>query len=119
MSKKKESVRTKQCAKCPWRVDVDPNDIPDGYCPTKHRRLESTIARQGDLNLYGPVKMMGCHESELGAETPCVGWMANQLGAGNNIGLRLWAMKNLKARLELCGEQHECFEDTLPCGDDD
>lgn len=108
-------LKTKQCAKCPWRVDVDPNEIPDGYCPTKHRELENTIAKPGSLaGVFGGLRMMACHESKPGKESPCVGWMANQLGPGNNIGLRLWATKNLKERIELAGEQHERFEDTLP-----
>ena len=109
-------MRTKQCAKCPWRVDVDPHDIPDGYCETKHRGLAGTIAEPGRVVLGAPLRIMACHESKPGAEAPCVGWMAHQLGPGNNIGLRMWASKNLKTRLELVGEQHGCFEDTLPEG---
>jgi len=102
-----------QCDKCPWRIDVDPHDIPNGYCEVKHKALESTIAKPGALNL-GAVSMMACHDSPVGKERPCVGWLANQLGPGNNIGLRLWASKNLKGPLNLVGEQHETFEDTLP-----
>lgn len=48
--------RTAQCAKCPWRVDVDPHDIPNGYCEVKHRALESTIARPGELLKLTPGK---------------------------------------------------------------
>jgi hypothetical protein len=107
-------MRTKQCEKCPWRVDVDPNDIPNGYCEAKHRGLQSTIAEPGAINIGGDLPMMACHESKVGKEVPCVGWMANQLGPGNNIALRLWARRNLKKPLELVGEQHVCFEDTLP-----
>lgn len=103
----------KQCKKCPWRKDVDPYDIPNDYCELKHAALESTIAK--GLNLGPSLQMMACHESPVGDETPCVGWLSNQLGPGNNIGLRLWAIKNLKReRLELVGEQHETFEETLP-----
>jgi hypothetical protein len=108
------SIRIKQCAKCPWRKDVDPRDIPGGYCETKHKNLAGTIAEPGTLNVGGPLVMMACHETPGGREQPCVGWLAHQLGPGNNIGLRLWASKNLKRRLKLAGEQHECFEDTLP-----
>jgi hypothetical protein len=104
----------RQCKKCPWRVDVDPNDIPHGYCPTKHRNLKDTIARDGEINLHH-LRMMACHESKPGKELPCVGWLANQLGPGNNIGLRLKVRKNPElADFELVGEQHETFEDTLP-----
>lgn len=106
--------RTKQCAKCPWRKDVDPHDIPNGYCPTKHAALESTIAKPGDLSFLkgGPMPVMACHETH---DAHCIGWLANQLGPGNNIGLRL-AMRNCEniGKLKLVGEQHRTFEDTLP-----
>ena len=105
----------RQCAKCPWRVDVDPRDIPNGYCPRKHANLRSTIAKPGDLRFGGPLQMMACHESKPGRELPCVGWLAHQLGPGNNILLRLRAMSDRSlGDFELVGEQHERFEDTLP-----
>lgn len=28
--------RTKQCQNCPWKVDVDPYEIPNGYDVEKH-----------------------------------------------------------------------------------
>lgn len=107
--------RTKQCAKCPWRVDVDPNDIPFGYSATKHEQLDSTIAKPGDTSFLfrdGAMRVMACHETH---DAHCIGWLANQLGPGNNIGLRL-AMRNCEniGNLKLVGEQHRHFEDTLP-----
>lgn len=105
----------KQCKKCPWRVDVDPHDIPDGYCETAHAALESTIAR--GFNFGDGLRMMACHESPVGKESPCAGWMHNQLGEGNNIGLRMWAINGLKSKVEVVGQQHRRFEDTLPGGE--
>jgi len=103
----------RQCAKCPWRVDVDPNDIPGGYCETKHRGLDSTIARREGG--FGPLRMMACHEPPPGKELPCVGWLENQLGAGNNIALRLTVVTGrVDGNVETVGAQHERFEDTLP-----
>jgi hypothetical protein len=115
------SIRLKQCAKCPWRKDVDPRDIPNGYCEVKHANLASTIAKPGvlDLNL-NVMRLMACHESNVeGEEEPCVGWMHNQLGPGNNLGLRLWfslktSKGEVKGPLKVMGEQHQKFEDTLP-----
>lgn len=102
--------RVTQCAKCPWRIDVDPHDIPNGYSEEKHRALESTIARPGDFHLSGSA--MACHETD---DAHCIGWLVNQLGPGNNIGLRLRMMSCENAQLiKLHGPQHECFEDTLP-----
>lgn len=103
----------KQCDKCPWRVDVDPHEIPDGYCVEKHKALESTIAR--GLNFGGTLRVMACHESKAGHEIACVGWLAHQLGPGNNIALRMQAISgHIDTDFELVGEQHKRFEDTLP-----
>lgn len=107
--------RTAQCAKCPWRVDVDPHDIPNGYCVDKHRALADTIADPGSplAGLSGgPVRVFACHETH---DAHCVGWLANQLGPGNNIALRLQMMScENGARIRLVGEQHATFADTLP-----
>lgn len=103
--------RTAQCKKCPWRADVDPHDIPNGYCETKHKGLAKTIAEPGALNL-GPLNVMACHETD---DAHCVGWLAHQLGPGNNIGMRLQMMTcENRDKIRLVGEQHETFEDTLP-----
>ena len=103
--------RTAQCAKCPWIKAVNPHDIPNGYCETKHRSLEGTIATPGELT-SGPLRVMACHETD---KAHCIGWLANQAGPGNNIGLRLQLMtcENASA-IRLRGEQHATFEDTLP-----
>ncbi|WP_155524031.1 hypothetical protein [Nodosilinea nodulosa] len=108
-----ELKRTRQCRGCPWRVDADPFDIP-GYDLEKHKGLESTIAKADDL--YGldsnQLRVMICHELE---DAYCLGWFMNQLGPGNNIALRKRArdITNIN-QVTLIGEQHECFEDTLP-----
>jgi hypothetical protein len=103
--------RVVQCKKCPWRVDVDPHDIPNGYSETKHRALEETIARQ-ERGLMTPTPAMGCHEMH---DAHCIGWLVNQLGPGNNIPLRIRmrSCENFKS-VKLRGEQHPTFEDTLP-----
>ncbi|MBV9186628.1 MAG: hypothetical protein JO093_13485 [Acidobacteria bacterium] len=44
----------------------------------------------------------------------CAGWLNNQLGAGNNIGLRIAAMRGRFPQPLVHGPQHERFEDTLP-----
>ncbi len=102
----------KQCEKCPWKVSTDPTEIPNGYTVELHRRLAGTI-RSGLESLSGPLRMMGCHEFAVGAERPCVGWLANQLE--DNLGLRLVAHRGqIDSDYELDGEQHETFEGTLP-----
>ncbi len=90
---------------------MDPHDIPNGYNIDKHTALEATI-REGLESMTGPLRIMACHATQ---ETHCVGWLMNQLGVGNNIGLRFAMMdcENL-GHVVLVGDQHERFEDTLP-----
>jgi hypothetical protein len=107
-------TRTKQCSKCPWKVSTNPHDIPDGYCEVKHQNLKDTIAEPGSLNLGGVMKVMACHHSTGKDEMYCVGWLYNQLGVGNNIGLRIRMMKCENLRdLKVYGAQHETFEETI------
>ena len=58
------------------------------------------------------LRIMACHETHA---TPCIGWLMNQMGPGNNIGLRI-AVANgqFDADVELDGPQHSTFEETLP-----
>lgn len=111
--------RLKQCAKCPWKVSTDPHEIPHGYSIELHRGLAGTIASQDVLpDLSAPLRIMGCHEHEPGAEAHCIGWLMNQLGPGNNIMLRMSVLDcdNIGG-VQLDGPQHERFEDTLPEGE--
>jgi hypothetical protein len=106
-------VTRHQCAKCPWKKSTNPRGIPNGYCEAKHCNLRSTIA-DGASQLAG-LRMMACHETPVGKEQPCVGWLNHQLGVGNNIGLRLAVMRDRTlASFEVDGPQHQTFEATLP-----
>lgn len=105
----------KQCKKCPWRKDVDANDIPNGYCETKHAGLTSTIAEPGVFRPGTVVRSMACHETKPGKELHCVGWLVNQLGPGNNIPLRLLVSTGrVNANVVTVGPQHDSIEDQLP-----
>lgn len=111
----KEKPPRKQCAKCPWKVTTDPFDIPNEYCVKKHEALKDTIATPGEFRLGRPTPMMACHETKRGKELPCVGWLVNQLGEGNNLGLRLAVLTGrVDANVETVGEQHATLEDTIP-----
>lgn len=112
--KPKPKKPRKQCAKCPWKVSTDPHAIPNGYCTTKHAGLADTIAAPATMT-SGPLRIMACHETPEGQELPCIGWLVNQLGPGNNLGLRLAVLQGrIDADVETVGPQHETFEDTLP-----
>lgn len=109
----------RQCKLCPWKVTTDPRTIPDGYCEEKHRRLSRTIARTDvppDLDaLDAPLRLMACHESPIGRDRPCVGWLHNQLTDGDNVLLRYFVvLKRVSADYELDGPQRATFEETLP-----
>lgn len=104
--------QTKQCKTCPWKVGANPYDIPNGYSVDLHKGLKDTIAQ--DIRLTEGAAM-ACHYSETGKENYCIGWLVNQLGVGNNIGLRIKMMGCENAKdIKSFGEQHERFEDTLP-----
>jgi len=105
----------KQCAKCPWKTSTNPHDIPNGYDQDKHRALSATIAAPGEFRFGAVMAVMACHQTPVGKELPCVGWLVHQLGPGNNLALRLAVFGNLiDANVRTVGPQHERFEDTLP-----
>ena len=93
---------------------MNSRDIPDGYCETKHKNLGSSIAKEGDLSFLASntLTIMACHETN---DAHCIGWLVNQLGVGNNIGIRLEIMNCENAdKIQVIGEQHDTFLDTLP-----
>lgn len=109
-----DRTSVKQCKSCPWRVDCVPDrDIPNGYSCELHEGLRKTIAT--DTSVYVErLQIMACHYSEVGSEYPCAGWLANQLGVGNNIPVRLAVIRRRLPYPEIDGEQHATFDDTLP-----
>jgi hypothetical protein len=112
-------VTRRQCKKCPWKVSTNPHDIPNGYSEAAHRELEGTIASDEtlvpSLMPNSTLRIMACHDSPVGRELACVGWLHHQLGVGNNIALRIAVMQGrIDGDVEVVGPQHERFEDTLP-----
>lgn len=109
--------QTNQCSKCPWRVDVNPHEIPNGYDLDKHKQLQNTIATTCNLKHenQNKIHVMACHESPVEDQRFCIGWLHNQLGIGNNIALRLHMLNydNI-GKITIVGEQHLTFKDTLP-----
>lgn len=107
-------TRTKQCANCPWKVDADLSTIP-GYVTEHHERLENTIADGYSGILGNDSHVMACHHSTEGNDEYCIGWLVNQLGPGNNIGMRFKMIHcENAADIEVFGQQYQAFEDTLP-----
>lgn len=103
-----------QCKSCPWRVDCVPDkDIPR-YKEALHHSLAKTIQSGLESMSCSTRHIMACHYSKPGEEIHCAGWLHNQLGPGNNIGVRLSVMSGSMPVPVVDGKQHERFEDTLP-----
>lgn len=110
-----ERPTVRQCATCPWKVGTVPDrDIPNGYCVDLHKSLDRTIQTGLDALFRPSGVAMACHYAKIGEEFVCAGWLHNQLGVGNNIGVRLKVMSGQLPVPEVDGEQHDSFEDTLP-----
>lgn len=83
-----------------------------GYDRKKHEALADSIATPGSL--VGAKTTMACHGSAEDAPTVCVGWLHNQLGPGNNLGLRLRAIREPElGDYTLAGKQRASFAETF------
>ncbi len=87
---------------------VPDEDIPGGYSVDKHQRL--CHLKDDAPGLLDTGRMMGCHESPTDDPYACVGWLAHELGPGNNIALRIQALHDLRLRVETIGEQRSLAE---------
>lgn len=68
-------VLAQPCPSCPWRLDQTAQDIP-GFSRDKAHDLAATCP---DARGHGPAfdaKVFACHQSKLGGEFPCAGWLA-------------------------------------------
>lgn len=116
MTRRSSFARSRQCSGCPWKKTVDPTDIPNGYDPDRQRKLAVTDG--GGLDAFveavttGIMKVMACHESAVGKEYACVGWLWNQLGVGNNLFLRLRAARGeIPQNLRVYGAQYASVDE--------
>lgn len=74
------------CSTCPWRKasTVGGTDIPN-FDIDLMRGLSSCVGRGDDFR-----KVMACHGSACGAETPCVGYLAQE--GWSNLNVRMMAV---------------------------
>ena len=105
-------ARTRQCDNCPWLKGSSTQSIPN-YSESQHHNLRDTIATDTRIET-GDLRVMSCHKSQEPNNAHCIGWLHNQLGVGNNIGLRLMAMRcqNIN-EIALAGDQVDLFDDTF------
>lgn len=99
--------RIQQCALCPWKKSVSILEIPNGPDRESVRRI--LMDRPCGMD---PGFMMACHDSPIGEEQACVGWLVHELGPGNNIPIRIAASRGRfdPSALVLDGPQHESVE---------
>lgn len=104
----------RQCKTCPWKEGGSCARIP-GYRREMHDALADTISAPGDISrIRRPLRIMACHYSTDEKPISCVGWVANQIGPGNNLALRLRAMTDPEiANVVTVGPQRAHFEDTF------
>lgn len=97
----------KQCKGCPWKVSVDPpRDVPK-YAEGIYDRMRAST-RSGIESLSNrPYAAMACHNQRDGEQRPCAGWLHNQLGVGNNLGVRMRVAAGKLPVPKVVGEQHE------------
>lgn len=78
------------CSACPWRSDSHADEIPGFRLELAERLAESCPDTRG----MGPefdAPVFACHESRVGEEIACAGWLAT---AGNaHPGIRLAVMQ--------------------------
>jgi len=66
-------------------------------------------------NRAGQTSQTRSRGAQRNCELPCVGWLVNQIGPGNNIGLRLAVLSGqVDADVRTIGPQHSTFEETMP-----
>lgn len=89
------------CVTCPWRRSstVGGADIPR-FDIDMMRGLRNTV---GDGDDFRPI--MACHYSACGAETPCVGYVAQE--GWSNLAVRLMA---LDGRIDIAAVLEACVE---------
>jgi len=87
------------CPSCPWRKTstVGGADIP-GFDLDLMRGLRSTVGRGDDFRT-----VMACHGSTCGADTPCVGYLAQE--GWSNLHVRMMA---INGRVDLLAIADAC-----------
>lgn len=99
------SAPRKQCASCPWKTSIDPDALPGKYGHVR-RDAVARASASGTRSLRTDTPGMGCHVKRPGPVLPCVGWLVQQLGPGNNIGLRMQVAAGLvDGNVETVGPQ--------------
>lgn len=68
-------VLQQPCTSCPWRVDQSAQDIP-GFSLEMARDLAATCPNERGHGPSFGAAMFACHQSKIGGEMACAGWLA-------------------------------------------
>ncbi len=68
-------VLPQPCPSCPWRIDQGAQDIPN-FSIHKARALAETCPDARGLGPSFGAPIFACHQSNVGAEIACAGWLA-------------------------------------------
>lgn len=63
------------CPSCPWRLDQDARSIPN-FSLDKAEALAATCPDERNMGPDHGAAMFACHQSRIGAEVHCAGWLA-------------------------------------------
>lgn len=108
----KKLIRTKQCDSCPWKKGIMPEDITQGFDLEYYQGVREQFQASGLESIHKQHKQMACHMHPDSNPTPCVGWLINQAGIGNNLFIRLQLMQvENSCDLQVDGEQHNSILD--------
>jgi len=64
------------CSSCPWRIDQNAGDIPH-FSLALAERLKATCPDERDMGPDFGASMFACHQSSVGHEVHCAGWLAS------------------------------------------
>ncbi|MFN9473959.1 DUF6283 family protein [Acidovorax sp.] len=68
-------VLQQPCPSCPWRMDQSAEDIP-GFSLEMARDLAATCPNERGHGPNFGAAIFACHQSKVGGEMPCAGWLA-------------------------------------------
>ncbi len=87
------------CASCPWLGDQDAQDIPH-FSLGLAEQLARTCPDERGMGPDFGAPMFACHQSKLGGEVHCAGWLASVGHAHPSVRLGIMQGRLDAARLE-------------------
>lgn len=110
-----ETGKKKPCGTCPWRVDRRASDIPN-FSLELAEKLRNTSPDERNIGPDFGAPQFACHQSEVGHEVVCRGWLAMVGNAHPGVRLQVFR-RQLSAEVlypdEDWPELHESYPEVL------